>query len=213
MNFSDLAAQLVTQLQQTTLLEAVAVVFGMISVVLANRNHVLLYPTGIISTVIYIYIMIGAKLYAESALNGYYFIMSVYGWALWNKHHESGNPKAITRNTPRDWLITAGIVTAGWLVLYYTLSTFTNSDVPVWDAIVSATAWAGMWLLAKHKVENWILLNSSNFIAIPLFIHKGIPFTALLTVFLFIVAIFGYIRWNKLYKQQHAASAPVASSY
>ena len=206
MDAGILLREIVEQLKQTTLLEAIAVVFGMASVLLANRNHVALYPTGIISTVIYLYIMSkpSVGLYAEAMLNLYYLVMSIYGWVLWNKWHESESPAAITHNNKKDWLITGAIVVIGWVILYIVLSQFTDSDVPVWDAIVSATAWAGMWLLAKHKVENWILLNISNLIAIPLQIHKGIPFTAILTIFLFIVAVSGYFRWRKMYQLQHS---------
>ena len=203
MNTQELYQGFVQQILQTSIFEAIAVLFGMASVVLANRNHVWLYPTGIISTVIYIWLMTKVGLYAESLLNLYYLIMSIYGWVLWNKHKESENPKAISHNTRQDWQITFLISGIGWCLLYFVLSKFTDSDVPVWDAIVSATAWAGMWLLAKHKIENWILLNISNAIAIPLYIHKGIPFTSFLTLFLFIVAIFGYFRWKKLYRLQH----------
>ena len=201
MNIQDLALQFTTQLQQTQPLEAIAVLMGMISVVLANRNHVGLYPTGIISTGLYIYLMSSVGLYAESLLNAYYLIMSIYGWALWNRQHENKNPRAISVNTPGDWIVSLSIVVIGWIILYFSWKIFTNSDVPALDAVVSATAWAGMWLLAKHKVENWILLNISNAIAMPLLIYKGLPLTAALTLFLFIVAIFGYIRWRKQYMQ------------
>lgn len=211
MNFTELSQQFIHQLAQTTIIEMIAVAFGVASVLLAKGNNVLLYPTGIVSTGIYIYLLATTGLYAESALNGYYLVMSIYGWMLWQRGHENENPKAISRNTRKDWIITAAIVSIGWVVLYTALSSFTNSDVPIWDAIVSATAWAGMWLLAKHKIENWLLLNISNFIAIPLFIHKGIPFTALLTMFLFIVAIFGFLQWRKSYQTQQRQSS-IASS-
>ncbi len=206
MNAGIFLSETLEQLKQTSLLEAIAVIFGMASVLLANRNHVALYPTGIISTALYIYIMAkpDVGLYAEAMLNVYYLVMSIYGWVLWNKKKGSENPAAISHNSKKDWLITGAIVVAGWAVLYTILSRFTDSDVPVWDALVSATAWAGMWLLAKHKVENWILLNISNLIAVPLQVHKGIPFTAILTVFLFIVAVSGYFRWKKMYQLQHA---------
>ena len=203
MEIQELASQFAEQIQQTKLPEAIAVFMGMISVVLANRNHVWLYPTGIISTGLYIYIMTDAGLYAESLLNAYYLVMSVYGWTKWSLGHENKNPAAISINNRKDWIITIAIVTVGWLILFYSLKTFTDSTVPVMDAIVSATAWAGMWLLARHKVENWILLNISNAIAMPLLLYKGLPLTAMLTLFLFIVAIFGYLRWRRLY-QQHA---------
>lgn len=207
MNIQEFYSQFTTQILNTTWPEAVGVIFGMISVVLANRNHVALYPTGIISTIVFIYLMAkpSVGLYAEALLNVYYLVMSIYGWVLWYKKRDNEDA-AISVNSRKDWMITAGIVGIGWVILYITLSTFTDSDVPVWDAVVASTAWAGMWLLAKHKVENWILLNISNAVAIPLQIHKGIPFTACLTLFLFIVAIFGYIRWRKLYRLQHAAA-------
>ena len=203
MSLSGIAYEFTVQLMQTTVTEAIAVVFGVISVVLANRNHVLLYPTGIISTALFIYIMAGVGLYAETLLNGYYLIMSIYGWVRWQKNKESMSAVAISHNDKADWLITAGIVTGGFVILYLTLSNFTDSNVPVLDAIVAAFAWAGMWLLAKHKIENWVLLNISNAIAVPLLIYKGLPMTALLTVILFTVAVFGYFRWRKLYRKQH----------
>ncbi len=205
MDVSALTEQFYTQLQATKPVEFVAVVFGMISVVLANRNHVWLYPTGIVSTILYVWIMARVGLYAESLLNVYYFVMSIYGWILWHKGKENENPASISHNNDKDWAISITICIVGWAVLYFVLSTYTDSTVPMLDAIVSATAWAGMWLLAKHKIENWILLNISNGIAIPLYIYKGIPFTALLTLFLFIVAIFGYFRWEKQYRLQHIA--------
>lgn len=201
----ELVNSIIAQLRETTWLEFVAVIFGMLSVILANRNHVALYPTGIISTVIYIYLMLKVKLYAESALNTYYFIMSVYGWYRWHVRHENESAAAISKCNRQDWITTSFIAVGGWIILYTILHRYTDSDVPVWDAVVSSFAWAGMWLLAKHKYENWLLLNVSNLIAIPLQIHKKIPFTAILTLFLFIVAIFGYFRWKKLYRQQLAS--------
>jgi nicotinamide mononucleotide transporter len=206
MALHDFTTQFIQQLQQTTALEAVAVVFSMVSVVLANMNNVWLYPTGIVGTVIYVWIMAKVGLYAESLLNLYYLIMSIYGWVLWQKGKENDNPAAISHNNTKDWTITAAICIAGWAILYGILSNYTDSTVPALDAVVSATAWAGMWLLAKHKIENWVLLNISNAIAIPLYIYKGIPFTAFLTLFLFIVAIFGYFRWKKQYRLLHIAS-------
>jgi nicotinamide mononucleotide transporter len=199
MGIQEVFHMIAEEIGRTTVPEFIAVAFGMISVVLANRNHVALYPTGIISTTIFIYLFIRAGLYAESLLNGYYLVMSIYGWALWQRHHGSENPRAISINSEADWTITSLIVVLGWILLYVVLKTFTDSTVPVLDALVSCTAWAGMWLLARHKVENWILLNISNLIAIPLLFYKHLPFTALLTLFLFIVAIFGYLRWKKLY--------------
>lgn len=192
------------QVQQTSLLEWIAVAMAVAEVLLAQRNNVWLYPSGIVSTVLFIYIMAHAGLYAESALNIYYLVMSVYGWFHWIKR-KNGPPLPVTHATQQEWYITSIIVVVGGLLTYFILSKYTNSTVPLWDAWVSATAWAGMWLLAKRKIENWLLLNLSNIFAIPLLVYKQLPLTATLTLFLFIVAIFGYYRWKKLYREQHIA--------
>lgn len=204
MTLQDIIDSFTIQILQTTIPEIIAVVFSIASVILANRNSVWLYHTGIISTAIFMYIMYKAGLYAETLLNGYYFIMSIYGLARWVKNKEDNSASAISYCDTRDWIITFAIVILGFAILFVTLSTYTDSDVPFADAMVASFAWAGMWLLAKHKIENWILLNISNFIAIPLLIYKGLPLTALLTVILFVVALSGYLRWRKLYYLQFA---------
>src|SRR5690606_37681099 len=106
-------------------------------------------------------------------------------------------PVKISYSSKNEWVTTSTIVVVGYLVLYVILSRFTPSTVPVWDALVSSTAWAGMWLLAKRKIENWILLNISNLFAIPLLFHKALPLYGLLTIFLFVVAVQGYFSWRK----------------
>ena len=204
MTLQDIIDSFTIQILQTTIPEIIAVVFSIASVILANRNSVWLYHTGIISTAIFMYIMYKAGLYAETLLNGYYFVMSIYGLARWVKNKEDNRSSAISYCDTRDWIITFAIVILGFAILFVTLSTYTDSDVPFADAMVASFAWAGMWLLAKHKIENWILLNISNFIAIPLLIYKGLPLTALLTVILFVVALSGYLRWRKLYYLQFA---------
>ncbi|MBS1773193.1 MAG: nicotinamide mononucleotide transporter [Bacteroidetes bacterium] len=205
MNNQDWLSLFTQQVQKTPRLEWIAVIMGVAEVLLAQRNNVLLYPTGIISTIIYIYIMSDAGLYAESGLNVYYLVMSVYGWYHWIKR-KNEPPLPVTHNNKKDWSTTIAIVGVGWLITYIILHRFTSSTVPVWDSWVSATAWAGMWLLAKRKIENWLLLNLSNIFAIPLLVYKQLPLTACLTLFLFIVAIFGYFRWKKLYREQQLAS-------
>lgn len=188
---------LVDEIKNTSLLEYLGVGFGVLQVLLAKANKVWLYPAGIISVLISIYIFFDAKLYAEAALNLYYFIMSAYGWWFW-VYRRQLKPLAITKASKKEWQITLVIVALGFVILYIALDQFTDSDVPVFDAWVSATAWAGMWLLAKRKLENWILLNISNAFAIPLLFYKSLPLYGLLTIFLFIIAIQGYFKWKKL---------------
>lgn len=203
MTTSELGFYLLEQWQHTTPLEIIAVTFGVLQVLLAYKNTVWLYPAGLVATGIYTWIFIQPhiRLYAEAGLNGYYFIMSIYGWWLWRRGRSSEEPGLmITRANRRDWQTTLGILVFGWLLLYAVLRGFTDSNTPVMDAFVSAAAWGGMWLLAKKKLENWLVLNLSNLVAIPLLFYKKLPLTACLTLFLFVVAIFGYFRWKKQMK-------------
>lgn len=194
----------IEQIHQTTLWEWAAVLLGVAEVLLAKVNNIWLYPTGIAGTFIGIYILLMAGLYAESALNVYYLVMSVYGWYYWLKKRDEP-PVKITWATRREWVITLLIVFAGWPILYLLLKNFTTSNVPVWDAWVSSTAWAGMWLLAKRKLENWLWLNISNLFAIPLLCYKKLILFAALTLFLFIVAFFGFFDWLAIWRKEKAA--------
>lgn len=194
----------IDQVNHTTIWEWLAVLFGVTEVLLAKVNNIWLYPTGIAGIFIGIYILLVAGLYAESALNVYYLVMSIYGWYHWIKKRNEP-PVKITWSTRREWIVTLLIVFAGWPVLYVILKNFTTSNVPVWDAWVASTAWAGMWLLAKRKLENWILLNVSNLFAIPLLCYKNLIMFSALTLFLFIVAFFGFFEWRAIWKKEKAA--------
>jgi nicotinamide mononucleotide transporter len=189
------------QVAQTSWIEWLAVGFSVAEVLLARANKVALYPAGIIATLLSVYLFIISGLYAESLLNGYYIVMSIYGWWYWVKKKDKP-PVPITFTNKKEWQTVAAIVAGGFIVLYLTLENFTPSTVPLCDAFVSATAWAGMWLLAKRKVENWILLNISNAVAIPLLFYKHLPLYAALTIFLFVVAVQGYFQWKKLVKKE-----------
>ena len=211
MTLTDWLKILSDQAGETSVLEWIAIVAAVAEVLLARANNVLLYPTGLISTCIYTYLFLrpSTKLYADAILNIYYFAMSIYGWALWITKKQ-GKSLSITRSTNKDIILILILSLAGWAILYALLTvifpmlfpSYKASDVAVWDAFISATAWVGMWLLAKRRLENWVVLNISNIVAIPIYLYKEMPFTAALTLFLFIVAIFGYFEWKKIYTMQ-----------
>lgn len=209
MSLHEWVALFAEQISQTPPLEWVAVIASVAEVLLAWRNNVLLYPAGIISTGLFIYILADAGLYAESVLSVYYFVMSVYGWVHWIKR-KGGTPLPITTTSKKEWLITVGIIVVSMTLFYSVielyLHKYNNTGLALWDAWVSATAWAGMWLLARRKIENWLVLNVSNLFAIPLLVYKKLPLTSCLTLFLFVVAIFGYLEWKKLFRVQQEGS-------
>ncbi len=186
----------IEQIRETTWVQWLAVALGVAEVLLARVNNIWLYPAGILGTALSILLLMEAQLYAESLLNVYYIVMSVYGWVYWVKKRDQP-PVKVTWSTRTEWIISLSISLGGWAVLYFLLRYFTPSNVPLWDAFVSSTAWAGMWLLARRKIENWIFLNISNLFAVPLLFYKKLPMFAVLTIFLFIVACFGYFDWRR----------------
>ncbi|NGF58053.1 nicotinamide mononucleotide transporter [Parapedobacter sp. SGR-10] len=202
----EIIETLTAAFQQTSWLERFSVLCGIIQVLLSKNNKVSNYFFGIMGILSGMYVLFGAKLYAEIALNMYYLIMSIYGWWYWVNNRTAAQ-QPITSCSRKEWRVVAGISLVGFVFLYLVLEHVTDSDVPAWDAWVSSTAWAGMWLLAKRKIENWILLNISNAFAVPLLIHKDLYLFAALTTFLFIVAIFGFIKWRKLMTIQNLKTA------
>ncbi|MGJ1430934.1 nicotinamide riboside transporter PnuC [Sphingobacterium spiritivorum] len=206
MEVSSIIQHLWQQVLETSWLQWLGVSAGVTQVMLSKNNKVSNYLFGIISVIVTMIVLYEAKLYAEIALNMYYLIMSIYGWWYWISNKEAAQ-KPINSCSGRDWGIVVLIVGTAFAIFYYFLTRHTDSDVPLWDAWVSATAWAGMWLLAKRKLENWILLNISNLFAIPLLYHKGLLLYAILTLYLFTVAFFGYFNWQKMMKQRELSIA------
>ncbi|WP_079241562.1 nicotinamide riboside transporter PnuC [Chryseobacterium indologenes] len=188
-------------LKQITLPEWFGVLFSVIQVLLARKNNVNNYLFGIAGILLTLYVMLTSKLYAEFTLNLYYLIMSIYGWLYWKFGKQKSEMEISVTTTNEKW-ITGGIVLGTFILFWSFLTHFTDSDVPVWDSLVSAFAWAGMWLMARRKIENWVILNISNIISIPLMIHKELYLYAVLTSFLFLVAISGYIEWQKIIKSK-----------
>lgn len=191
-------------LSKTSLLEWFGVFFAVVQVLLAQRNNIHNYLFGIAGIVLAMFVKFNARLYAEFTLDFYYLVMSIYGWLFW-KFGKQQTETPISFTTITEKYKATGIVVAAFLIFYIFLTNYTNSDVPLWDSLVTAFAWAGMWLMAKRKIENWVLLNISNFLAVPLLIHKELYLYAALTAFLFVVAIFGYMNWYKILKQQKNA--------
>jgi nicotinamide mononucleotide transporter len=187
-------------------IQCAVLILGVSEVLLARANNIWLYPTGIAATALSILSLYSVQLYAECLLQLYYIVMSVYGWWYWSTK-KNQSPVEVTFASRLEWFITVGIAFGGSIVLFFLLSTLTNSQVPAWDGWISATGWAGMWLLARRKIENWLLLNISNAFAIPLLFYKGLPLLALLTIFLFLVACKGYFDWMKIARKNYSSTA------
>ncbi len=197
MDFQFLIDGFTEGLRQMTWLEAFAVFLGIASVFYSMKVNILVYPTGIISTLIYVWICFQYKLYADMGINAYYFGMSVYGWYVWTHPKEGAAEVPVTWMKAKGWLIALVILLFSYLLLSYVLVNFTDSDVPYWDSFTTASAFVGMWLMAKKKVENWIFWIITDFVAIPLYFYKGLILTSFQYLFFTVLAIMGLIAWIK----------------
>ena len=192
--------QFIEGIKNTTWLEFTAVIFGIASVVFSRMENILTYPTGLINTMLYTYFcFFWWGLYAEGSLNFYYTVMSIYGWILWAQRNQStkGKKWQITRSSSREWLIALIFFILAWVILYVVLKNYTDSNVPWGDSFASASAYTGMWLMARKKLENWIWWILTNIASIPLYFYKGAVFTSVQYIVFLILAVLGYITWRK----------------
>ena len=189
-------------LSNLTWLQGLGTLFGIVQVILARQNNIHNYLFGIVAILMSMWVLYQSALYADILLHFYYLIMSIYGWFYW-KYGKQKAEAPISGSTKEEHMKALGIVLGCFALMSYWLSFHTDSDVPIWDALVSAFAWAGMWLMAKRKLENWVYLNISNIISIPLMVYKELYIYAGMTVFLFIMGTSGYLKWRKLMKNEN----------
>ncbi len=203
MSIAEFYHQLLSGLQQTGPLEFIAVVAGIASVWFSRKENILVYPVGLINTIFYIYLSVKGHLYGEASVNFYYTIMSIYGWILWSKKDRQKNESVlhITYSNRKEWIQQLLFFSGFYLAIFFSLSwakqAFAPEAIPWADAFASATAYTGMWLMAKKKIESWIWWIATNLASIPLYFIKGYVFTSVQFVVLLILAVAGLVEWRK----------------
>jgi nicotinamide mononucleotide transporter len=198
----DFSRQLFLDLEQTSWLEFIAVITGILSVWFSRLENIWVYPTGLINTVIYIFLSFKYSLFGEASVNFYYTVVSIYGWILWAKKDEQQqHVLRILRSTRKEWMQQLAFFAACYAVVFFALTYLKNGFAPLaipWaDAFASATAYTGMWLMAKKKRESWFWWIATNAASIPLYFVKHLAFTSIYYVILLVMSVFGLIEWNK----------------
>ena len=201
MSISEIYHQFILDIQHTTLLEYVAVFFGIASVWYSRREKILVYPVGLVNTVIYVYISIKGSLLGEASVNFYYTVMSIYGWILWaKKNQQQEHIVNITWSNKKEWMQELIFFTSFYIVIFgaltYLKKDFAPGAIPWADAFASATAFTGMWLMARKKVESWYWWIATNIASIPLYFVKHYVFTSVYYVILLIMAVWGLLEWK-----------------
>ncbi len=180
-------------------LELIAVFFGIISVLFARKNNILVYPTGLVSTILYVYILFKFELFGDLIINFYYSIMSVLGWYLWSKTKNGEDEFPISTINRKECIISTliFIITLTFVAfVYHFFDKFTHWTAYV-DALTTGLFFVGMWLMAKRKIENWILWIIADIISVPLYFYKGLTFSSFQFIVFTIIAILGYKEWKR----------------
>ena len=180
-------------------LEMFAVLFGLISVWYSKRNNILVFPTGMISTAIFVYLLFKWSLLGDMIINGYFFIMSIYGWYVWSrKKNEAFTP--ITSLTKKEVIPSVFIFFFSVIIVYlvYIYFDMWNSYTAYIDNLTTAIFFVGMWLMANRKIESWFFWILGDVISVPLYLYKGLTFTSLQYLIFTFIAISGYYTWKKI---------------
>ena len=196
------------------ILEAVAAVFGLLSVYFSIKKHIWVYPTGIISTALYVYILFKFGLLGDMMINFYYTVMSIYGWILWAKSSEDQVHVEVSWTEKKEWIFASVLFFLSLILVtmvyyykpfidnHFSMSNVTlgldHLDWANWlDVFTTAIFLVGMWLMAKRKIENWIFWIIGDFICIPMMIYKGLGITSVQYLVFTGMAVMGYIEWKK----------------
>lgn len=153
-----------------------------------------------ISTSIYVYLLLKWGLVGDMLINAYYFGMSVYGWVIWTRVNDQEQSTPISRINQQEWryLLLLFVGSLGFVYGVYQWFGLWNSSTAVIDTLTTAIFFSGMWLMARRKIENWIFWIVGDIISVPLYLIKGFSFTSLQYLIFTFIAIYGYLEWKKI---------------
>lgn len=194
-------------MQHTGFIEYIAVFAGIASVWFSKKENILVYPVGLVNTIIYIYLSFQYHLPGEASVNFYYTIMSLYGWYMWlRKDQQHKTILHISYSSQQMWLYQILFFLFFYLSIYFALvylkQNFFDGAIPWADAFASSTAFTGMWLMTRKKVESWYWWIATNIASIPLYFVKGLVFTSVYYLVLLILAISGLMEWKRKANKQ-----------
>ena len=185
-------------------LEIFAVIFGFLSVWFSKNNNVLVYPTGIINTSIFVYLLVKWELLGDLIINVYYFLMSIYGWYYWTRKSQNQEYTPITKVNEADIKIILIIIISSTIFVSYLYSFFDKWSglVSYIDILTTAIFFVGMWLMARRKIESWFFWILGDVISVPLYFVKGLAFSSFQYLIFTLIAVAGYYKWKSIYNNK-----------
>ena len=183
-----------------TLLELFAVIMNIISVIYAKRNSILVYPTGLIGTGIFVYILYNIGLLGDMIINFYFVLMSIYGWYYWSQKKDGETLHNVSRTSIKEYYFILILGVTSLLSIYFIYNIYDKWDswTAYVDTITTAIFFIAMYLMARRKVESWIFWIIGDLISIPLYFSKGLTISSIQYLIFLILAILGYISWKKI---------------
>lgn len=178
-------------------IEAIASLTGIVAIFFQIKVKPIYWPISIINVILYIFVFYQARLYAEISLQLYYLVMSIYGWIFWLKK-TNNKSIPISKTTLKMWIIIITMVPVIWLSMAFLLKKYSNTDVPFIDSFLTTLSFIATYLLARKKIENWLIWIFVDFSSIGLYYYKELYATIILFVILTILAILGYKEWKKI---------------
>jgi len=182
------------------ILEFIAFVFGILSVWFAKKENILVYPTGLIATIITTYLLYIAGYLGDMMINGYFTIMSIYGWYKWARKENDTEIIAITRTNKKEKIIGIALFFVTIFVVFgiYKFFQYEIKTANYIDIFASGIFFTGMWYMANKKIENWTLWILGDIIVTPLYAYRGLGMLSLQYLIFTILAISAYLEWKKI---------------
>ena len=186
-------------------LEIFAVFFGFLSVWFSKNNNVLVFPTGLINTSIFVYLLFKWELLGDMIINAYYFVVSIYGWYYWTRKNSNNDYTPISKVNYNDQkiILVISILSAIFVSLMYTIFNKWSGLVSYIDILTTSIFFAAMWLMARRKIESWIFWIIGDIISTPLYLYKGLTFTSFQYFIFTFIAIAGYYKWKSIYNRKN----------
>ncbi|HNY03242.1 MAG TPA: nicotinamide riboside transporter PnuC [Bacteroidales bacterium] len=181
---------------ETTYPEVTAVAFGLACVWFMKKESAWAFPLGIVNVLIYIYIFFISRLYANAAINAFFFVMSVYGWYNWTRKTDGEGTIRISRCSRREMALNLAAAVVFFIAIRWVLIRYTESPVPGWDAATTAVYMVAQWLLSRKRIENWLLWISADSVMTVLLAWQGLWFSSFQYLVFTIIAILGYREWR-----------------
>lgn len=188
-------------------LEAIAFVFGIASVLFAKKENIWVYPTGLVATIISIYLLYTAGYFGDMMMNFYYSVMSIFGWWNWSRTDDGSRKTVISRTTSSEKWLGVLLCLLTMVITYAIYRIFGATILPenYIDILTSGMFFTAMWYMATKKIENWILWIIADLITVPLYAYRGLGMLSLQTLIFTFLAIQGYRKWNQRIKKRIVA--------